>query len=53
LQDGIKYEQYAESKVFEAVWQTESHLVPDAIVPMAAFAVTALRIKISAATISD
>ena len=36
LQDGIKYAQYAESKGFEAVWQAESRLVRDAIVPMAA-----------------
>ena len=40
LQDGIKYAQYAESKGFEAVWQAESRLVSEAIVPMAAFAAT-------------
>ena len=38
LQDGIRYVQYAEEKGFEAVWQAESRLVRDAIVPMAAFA---------------
>lgn len=38
LQDGIKYAQYAESKGFEAVWQTESRLVRSAIMPMGEFA---------------
>jgi hypothetical protein len=40
IQDAIKYVQYAESRGFEAVWQAESRLVRDAIVPMAAFAAT-------------
>ena len=35
LQSGIKYAQYAERKGFEAVWQAESRLVHDAIVPTA------------------
>ncbi len=38
LQEGMELAQYAESKGFEAVWQAESRLVRDAIVPMAAFA---------------
>ena len=38
LQEGIELVQYAEEKGFEAVWQAESRLVRDAIVPMAAFA---------------
>jgi len=53
LQDGIKYAQYAESKGFEAVWQAESRLVRDAIVPMAAFAATTERIKIGAGVINN
>src|SRR5262249_44770394 len=53
LQDGIKYVQYAESKGFEAVWQAESRLVRDAIVPMAAFAATTTRIKIGAGVINN
>jgi 5,10-methylenetetrahydromethanopterin reductase len=53
LQDGIKYAQYAESKGFEAVWQAESRLVRDAIVPMAAFAATTTRIKIGAGVINN
>jgi 5,10-methylenetetrahydromethanopterin reductase len=46
LQDGIDLVQYAESNGFEAVWQAESRLVRDAIVPMAAFAATTSRIKV-------
>jgi 5,10-methylenetetrahydromethanopterin reductase len=46
LQEGIDLVQYAESKGFEAVWQAESRLVRDAIVPMAAFAATTERIKV-------
>jgi 5,10-methylenetetrahydromethanopterin reductase len=46
LQDGIDLVQYAESKGFEAVWQAESRLVRDAIVPMAAFAATTSKIKV-------
>jgi 5,10-methylenetetrahydromethanopterin reductase len=46
LQDGIDLVQYAESKGFEAVWQAESRLVRDAIVPMAAFAATTSKINV-------
>jgi 5,10-methylenetetrahydromethanopterin reductase len=46
IQDGIDLVQYAESKGFEAVWQAESRLVRDAIVPMAAFAATTSKIKV-------
>lgn len=53
LQDGIKYAQYAEEKGFEAVWQAESRLVRDAIVPMAAFAATTKRIKIGSGVINN
>ncbi|GAB4272800.1 MAG: 5,10-methylenetetrahydromethanopterin reductase [Candidatus Promineifilaceae bacterium] len=47
LQEGISLVQYAEEKGFEAVWQAESRLVRDAIVPMAAFAATTKRIKVA------
>ena len=46
LQDGIDLVQYAEANGFEAVWQAESRLVRDAIVPMAAFAATTKNIKV-------
>src|SRR5512136_2967892 len=53
LQDGIRYAQYAERKGFEAVWQAESRLVRDAIVPMAAFAATTQRLKVGSAVINN
>ena len=53
LQDAIQYVQYAESRGFEAVWQAESRLVRDAIVPMAAFAATTRRIKIASGVINN
>ncbi len=53
LQDAIKYVQYAESRGFEAVWQAESRLVRDAVVPMAAFAATTRRIKIGSGVINN
>ncbi len=53
LQDAIKYVQYAEQRGFEAVWQAESRLVRDAIVPMAAFAATTSHIKIGSGVINN
>jgi len=53
LRDAIEYVQYAESRGFEAVWQAESRLVRDAIVPMAAFAATTRRIKIGSGVINN
>jgi 5,10-methylenetetrahydromethanopterin reductase len=53
LQDGIRIAQYAESKGFEAVWQAESRLVRDAIVPMAAFAATTKTLKVGSGVINN
>jgi 5,10-methylenetetrahydromethanopterin reductase len=53
LQDAIRYVQYAEANGFEAVWQAESRLVRDAIVPMAAFAATTRRIRIGSGVINN
>ena len=53
LQEGIKYCQYAEEKGFEAVWQAESRLVRDAIVPIAAFAATTKRLKVGSGVINN
>jgi 5,10-methylenetetrahydromethanopterin reductase len=53
LQDAIKYVQYAEDAGFEAVWQAESRLVRDAIVPMAAFAATTKKIKVGSGVINN
>ncbi len=53
LADAIEYVQYAELCGFEAVWQAESRLVRDAIVPMAAFAAVTSRIKIGSGVINN
>lgn len=53
LDEGIRLVQYAEEKGFEAVWQAESRLVRDAIVPMAAFAATTSRIKVASGVINN
>jgi 5,10-methylenetetrahydromethanopterin reductase len=53
LRSAIEYVRYAESRGFEAVWQAESRLVRDAIVPMAAFAATTERIKIGSGVINN
>ncbi len=53
IRDGIEYVRYAEQRGFEAVWQAESRLVRDAIVPMAAFAATTERIKVGSGVINN
>lgn len=50
---GIEYVKYAEEKGFEAVWQAESRLVRDAIVPMAAFAAHTSRIKVGSGVVNN
>ncbi len=53
LRDGLDYARYAEQCGFEAVWQAESRLVRDAIVPMAAYAAVTSRIKIGSGVINN
>ena len=53
LRDGLEYVKYAEKKGFEAVWQAESRLVRDAIVPMAAYAAVTERIKVGSGVINN
>src|SRR6266536_4591359 len=53
LPDAIDYVRYAEDRGFEAVWQAESRLVRDAVVPMAAFAATTKRIKVGSGVINN
>lgn len=53
LRDAIEYVQYAEDRGFEAVWQAESRLVRDAVVPMAAYAATTRRIKVGSGVINN
>ncbi len=51
IRQGIELVQYAEAKGFDAVWQADSRLVRDAVVPMAAFAANTDRIKIGSGVI--
>jgi 5,10-methylenetetrahydromethanopterin reductase len=53
IREGMEYARYAEEKGFEAVWQAESRLVRDAIVPMAAFAAVTDRIQIGSGVINN
>jgi len=53
LRDGLDYVRYAEAKGFEAVWQAESRLVRDAIVPMAAYAAVTSRLKVGSGVINN
>jgi 5,10-methylenetetrahydromethanopterin reductase len=53
IRDGMKFAQYAEQRGFEAVWQAESRLVRDAIVPMSAYAAVTERIKVGSGVINN
>ena len=53
LRDGLDYVRYAEAKGFEAVWQAESRLVRDAIVPMAAYAAVTDKLKVGSGVINN
>jgi 5,10-methylenetetrahydromethanopterin reductase len=53
LREGLDFVKYAEIKGFEAVWQAESRLVRDAIVPMAAYAAVTERIKVGSGVINN
>ncbi len=53
LRDGLDYVRYAEDRGFEAVWQAESRLVRDAIVPMAAYAAVTENLKVGSGVINN
>jgi 5,10-methylenetetrahydromethanopterin reductase len=53
IREGMQYARYAEERGFDAVWQAESRLVRDAVVPMAAFAAVTDRIKIGSGVINN
>jgi 5,10-methylenetetrahydromethanopterin reductase len=53
LRQGLDDARYAEDRGFEAVWQAESRLVRDAIVPMAAYAAVTERIKVGSGVINN
>ena len=51
IRDGIEYVRRAEAAGFSAVWQADSRLVRDAVVPMAAFAAATERIKVGSGVV--
>jgi 5,10-methylenetetrahydromethanopterin reductase len=53
LRDGLDYSRYAEQRGFEAVWQAESRLVRDAIVPMAAYAAVTDKLIVGSGVINN
>ncbi len=53
IREGMKLAQFAEKHGFEAVWQAESRLVRDAIVPMSAYAAVTERIKVGSGVINN
>ncbi len=53
IREGMQYAQYAEQRGFESVWQAESRLVRDAIVPMAAFAAVTETIKVGSGVLNN
>jgi len=53
LRQGLEYVKYAEKRGFEAVYQAESRLVRDAIVPMAAYAAVTQKLKIGSGVINN
>ncbi len=53
LRDGLDCVRYAESRGFEAVWQAESRLVRDAVVPMAAYAAVTNQLKVGSGVINN
>ena len=53
IREGMEYAQYAEQRGFEAIWQAESRLVRDAIVPMAAFAAVTSGIKVGSGVLNN
>src|ERR1700687_6056144 len=51
IREGMDFAKYAEAKGFDAVWQADSRLVRDAVVPMAAFAAVTETIKIGSGVV--
>lgn len=51
IREGMQIAKYAEDKGFDAVWQADSRLVRDALIPMAAFAAVTDRIAIGSGVV--
>jgi 5,10-methylenetetrahydromethanopterin reductase len=53
IREGMELARYAEQRGFSEVWQAESRLVRDAIVPMAAYAAVTERVKVCSGVINN
>ena len=53
LRVGLDYVSYAEEKGFDAVWQAESRLVREAIVPMAGDAAVTEKIRVGSGVMNN
>lgn len=51
IRGAIDYVKYAEEKGFEAIWQADSRLVRDALIPMSAYAAVTERMKIGSGVV--
>ncbi len=51
IREGMEIAQYAEKKGFDSVWQADSRLVRDCMIPMAAFAAVTDTIKIGSGVV--
>jgi len=51
IAEAMEYATYAEQRGFDAVWQADSRLVRDAVVPMAAFATCTDRVRIGSGVV--
>jgi 5,10-methylenetetrahydromethanopterin reductase len=51
IDEAIDHVRHAEAAGFDAVWQADSRLVRDAVVPMAAFAATTERIRVGSGVV--
>lgn len=51
FREAIDHVRYAESRGFEAVWQADSRLVREAVVPLAAFGATTERIRLGSGVV--
>jgi len=51
IREGMEITQYAEQRGFDAVWQADSRLVRDCMIPMAAFAAVTDTIKIGSGVV--
>jgi 5,10-methylenetetrahydromethanopterin reductase len=51
IREGMEIVRYAEAKGFDAVWQADSRLVRDCMIPMSAFAAVTERIRVGSGVV--